>query len=202
MAKGSFYVYALFDPREPSERPFYIGKGSGSRAYAHLTEEGQSRKNQRIKEIQTSQREMTVRQLVTELGEIDAIRVEAQLIAAYGTVDTGGILLNKVVPSGKRKGASKKVIVPPGATEKAQLGLDLLKESILELASANPDGIRNADAVSHLGLQSDHDGQQRNYLSWSVLGILMREGKVQKEAASGSRATRYKYRKIGNTGSV
>jgi hypothetical protein len=202
MPTGSFYVYALLDPRENPPRPFYIGKGSGSRAYAHLSEDGQGRKNKRIREITAAGREVIVRQLVTDLSEAEALRVEAQLIAAHGIVDTGGILLNKVLPSGQAPARDISVTVPAGSVEKAQLGLTLLKESILELAAANPTGITNAHAVVTLGLQSDHDGKHPNYLSWSVLGILMREGRVKKITGASARDSRYEYVRIGQTGTA
>jgi len=138
MASGSFYVYALLDPRESPPRPFYIGKGSGSRAYAHMVEDGEGRKIRRIRDIESAGYAVIVRQLVSDLAEPDALRVEAQLIAAHGTLETGGILLNLVVPSGDIEGRGSTVTVPPGAVEKAQLGLGLLKEAILELAAVNP----------------------------------------------------------------
>lgn len=202
MATGSFYVYALLDPRENPPRPFYIGKGSGSRAYAHMVEDGEGRKIKRIRDVESAGYEVVVRQLVSDLSELDALRVEAQLIAAHGTLETGGILLNRVVPSGENEASGSVATVPTGAIEKAQLGLGLLKEAILELAAVNPKGITNADAVNCLGLQSDHGGKQRNYLSWSVLGVLMREGKVKKVTGSSPRDSRYKYVQIGQTGTV
>jgi hypothetical protein len=64
--------------------------------------------------------------------------------------------------------------------EKAQIGVELLKSAILELARANSDGILNSDAAKALGLQSDYLGGSKDYLSWSVLGILMREGKMKR----------------------
>ena len=72
-------------------------------------------------------------------------------------------------------------IVPSGAKEKAQHGLSLIKEAILELAKANPKGVSNAETAHLLGLRSDHAGKQKDYLTYSVLGILMGEGKVEKE---------------------
>jgi uncharacterized protein len=33
---GAFYVYALKDPRTSPAKPFYIGKGVGTRAWDHL----------------------------------------------------------------------------------------------------------------------------------------------------------------------
>lgn len=198
MPSGSFYVYALFDPAAPTT-PFYIGKGSGSRAYAHMDEEGEGRKNQRIRAIQTSGKQVVVRQLVSGLSEVEALRIEAQLIAAHGVVETGGPLLNKVVPTGNVRQRSD-ITVPHGATEKAQLGLELLKEAILEVAASNADGVTNAHLVNHLGLQSDYNGEQRNFLSWSVLGILMREGRIRMERKVSPRITRYYHVPIGKTG--
>jgi len=199
MAAGSFYVYALFDPLEDVTRPFYIGKGSGSRAYAHMDEEGQGRKNQRIRDIERAGSQVVVRQLVSGLAEADALRIEAQLIAAHGVVETGGCLLNRVVPTGVIRNRPF-IRVPPGATEKAQLGLEFLKEAILEVAAANPEGVTNAQVVNHLGLHSDYNGEQKNYLSWSVLGILMREGRIKMERQNTPRVTLYHHVPIGKTG--
>ena len=36
----------------------------------------------------------------TSASEVQAVKLEAELIAAYGTEDTGGLLTNSVVPSG------------------------------------------------------------------------------------------------------
>lgn len=104
--------------------------------------------------------------------------MEAELISAFGTIETGGVLTNAVVPSGLGGKSRKSVVVPQGAIERAQLGLKLIKAAILELAKASPDGITNADAASLLGLRSDYRGKQKDYLSYSVLGLLMREGKI------------------------
>ena len=72
------------------------------------------------------------------------------------------------------------MVVPQGAVERAQLGLELLKTAILELAKASPEGITNSDAASLLGLRSDYRGKQKDYLSYSVLGLLLREGKIKR----------------------
>ena len=59
--------------------------------------------------------------------------------------------------------------------EKAQVALELLKSAVLELAQANPDGITNSDTAKTLGLQSNYLGGSKDYLSWSLLGLLMQE---------------------------
>jgi uncharacterized protein len=62
----------------------------------------------------------------------------------------------------------------------AQQGLNLVKQSIIQLLEQHPEGLRNVEIASSLGLRSDHEGKQEDYLSYSVLGILMRSGIVLK----------------------
>jgi hypothetical protein len=178
MATNFYYVYALKDPRRSPALPFYIGKGTGSRASDHLINPDNTKKYARILEIRNSGYEPLVDILIDDLTEVQALKLEAELISAHGTVETGGILLNAVVPSGLGGKSRNGIIMPQGCVERAQLGLEFLKSAIYELAKANPSGIMNADAASLLGLRSDYRGKQKDYLSYSVLGLLMREGKV------------------------
>lgn len=180
MATNFFYVYALKDPRTSPARPFYIGKGTGSRAYDHVVVPDRTRKHARIKEILDSGTKPLIDILVEDLTESQALRLEAELIAAFGTEDTDGLLTNSVVPTGLGGKQRKNIVVPQGAVERAQLGLEFVKAAILELAKANPEGITNSDAASLLGLRSDYRGRQKDYLSYSVLGLLLREGKVKR----------------------
>jgi len=173
-----FYIYALKDPRSSPAKPFYIGKGTGNRAWDHTLRVDATRKGKRIVEIRSQGHEVVTAVLADELTEAQALKLEAELIAAFGTEDTGGLLTNSVMPSGMTPKIRSSLTVPAGITEKAQIGLELLKSAILELAQANPDGITNSDASKSLGLQSDYAGGSKDYLSWSVLGLLMREGKM------------------------
>lgn len=184
MTETSFYVYALKDPRSSPAMPFYIGKGSGSRAHDHLVRPDGTRKGMRIQQIKASARKVLVSILVDQISEAQAIRLEAELIAAFGTEDTGGILTNAVVPSGLGKKSRPSIIVPQGAREKAQIGLNLLKQAILEFAKANTNGITNSDCASLLGLRSDYGGGSKDYLSYSIIGLLMRDGKLERESKS------------------
>lgn len=63
---------------------------------------------------------------------------------------------------------------------KAAAGLALIKEAILAHLGRSPGGLRNAQIARDLGLESVHEGRQKDYLTYSVLGILLRERLVQK----------------------
>jgi len=184
-SETTFYVYALKDPRTSPARAFYIGKGTGTRSFDHLVKPDNTRKGQRIQEIQAEGKKVLVERLVDGLSQAQSLRLEAELIAAFGTIDTDGLLTNSVMPSALARKSKVGLVVPSGAKEKAQVGLDLLKDAVLDLARANPDGITNGEAASVLGLKSDYGGGVKDYLSYSVLGILMREGKVERDAEKG-----------------
>ncbi len=178
--RSVFYVYALKDPRSNPARAFYIGKGTGTRAWEHELQIDQSAKGRRISEIHKAGLKVLTIKLVEGLSEPEALRVEAELIGAFGTQDRGGLLTNVVVPSGTRLSKRSDLIVPSGSVEKAQIALDHLKGAVFETVKANKNGLTNYDVANSLGLQSDYGGGSKNYLSYSVLGILMREGKVKR----------------------
>jgi uncharacterized protein len=178
---SSYYVYALKDSRTSPALTFYVGKGVGTRSHDHLVKPDATRKGARIREILASGGQVLVSRLVDAITESQAIKLEAELISALGTVDTGGLLTNSVLPSGLSAKVRASVTVPSGVKEKAQLGLSLLKDAVLELTRANVKGISNSDAASLLGLRSDYGGGSKDYLSYSVIGILMREGKLERD---------------------
>lgn len=160
-----YYIYALKDPRVSPARPFYIGKGTGSRAWEHTLRIDRTRKGARIAEIQDSGHLVVTTVLADDLTEAQALKLESELISAFGTEATGGLLTNSVVPSGAQGKPRRGVTVPAGSVEKAQVGLNLLKSAVLELAQANPAGITNSDTSKALGLQSDYAGGSKDYLS-------------------------------------
>ncbi len=184
MATNFFYVYAIKDPRQSPAKPFYIGKGTGSRAFDHLVKPDATPKYRRIREIQNAGFKPLVEILVEDLTESQALRLEAELISAFGTLDTGGLLTNSVVPQGLGTSRRKDIVIPHGSIERAQLGLEFLKSSVVELAKTNPSGISNSDAASVLGLRSDYRGKQKDYLSYSVIGLLLREGRLVRDENS------------------
>jgi len=67
------------------------------------------------------------------------------------------------------------------ARERAQAGLALLKEAIVLLLETHPEGLRNSEVADSLDIHSDYGGQQQDYLSWSLLGLLLNEGTIARE---------------------
>ncbi len=188
----NYYVYSLKDPREKPAKVFYIGKGTGSRATDHLKRADDTRKGRHIQKIIDSGKTPIVARIVDELTEEQALQVELELISSFGTIDTGGSLYNTVIPRSVQRKIDEKITVPHGAVEKAQLGLELIKSSITALSEENPEGITNSDCAHYLGLQSDNDGSQQDYLTYSVLGLLLKDGVLE----SIKIGNRRKYKKL------
>lgn len=183
MAQNPFYVYALKDPREKPVKPFYIGKGTGNRAWEHQANVDDSEKGKLIQQIKDSGHSVIHTIIADDLSEQQALKIEAELISAFGIRSQGGLLTNKVRPNPDNVSHKVKANVPDGCYEKAQIGLDFLKSAVMELAKANPAGISNSDAAKYLGLQSDYGGGSKDYLSYSVIGLLMKEGRLKRNAA-------------------
>lgn len=77
-----YYVYVYIDPRNFEE--FYYGKGKGSRKDAHLYEESDTNKAQRIAEIRKAGREPIVRVIAAHLTEPEALLIEKTLLWKLG----------------------------------------------------------------------------------------------------------------------
>jgi hypothetical protein len=63
----------------------------------------------------------------------------------------------------------------------AELALKQLKGAVWQHLVDRPGENRNSEIAVALGLQSHHSGSQRDYLTYSVLGLLMDEGRVVTE---------------------
>lgn len=185
MSVNPFYVYALKDPRSKPMKIFYIGKGTGSRKIQHLrgSDKQNTEKNRIIDEIKKSGYKVFVDELVGNLTETEALKIEAELIAAFG-IRPNGSLVNIIKPNVDIKKRDMNINIPLGCYENAQNGLELIKKAILELLIANKNGLSNADISKYLGLQSSHNGGQQDYLIYSILGNMMKEKKIKKETSN------------------
>ena len=64
--------------------------------------------------------------------------------------------------------------------QKAETGLQLVQDAVLDLLSEHREGLTNAQIANELGLHSDYEGHHQGYLSWSVMGLLLNANKVEK----------------------
>jgi len=119
--------------------------------------------------------------IADDLTEEQALKIEAELISAFGIRSQGGLLTNRVRPNPDNISKKVRANIPDGCYEKAQMGLGLIKSAIMEFARANPFGITNSDASKYLGLQSDYGGGSKDYLAYSILGLLMKEGRMERK---------------------
>jgi hypothetical protein len=99
---NKYYVYAIIDPN--SDRPLYIGKGTGNRYKQHLTDKPEychnKRLNGRIAKIRKLYgKDPEIKILQDNLEESVAYDMEAELIRTYGRLnyDFHGILLNHLI---------------------------------------------------------------------------------------------------------
>jgi len=66
----------------------------------------------------------------------------------------------------------------------AAKGLILIKRAVLNyIRLRGEDGARNIEIVNELELSSDYEGKNRNYLVWSIVGILLSEGQIEYRGA-------------------
>jgi hypothetical protein len=79
---SNYYVYVYFDPRNFDM--LYVGKGKGSRKYAHLPNEAGTATERRIHEIERAGREPFIKVVAANLTEEQALLVEKALIWRTG----------------------------------------------------------------------------------------------------------------------
>ncbi|GAB4460950.1 MAG: hypothetical protein OHK0029_25650 [Armatimonadaceae bacterium] len=70
--------------------------------------------------------------------------------------------------------------------EHAQRALSELKGAVQQFVKNNL-GTTSAKVTHALGLESDFQGSQKNYLAWSILGILVNENQIRTEKQGRSR---------------
>lgn len=70
---------------------------------------------------------------------------------------------------------------------KAENGNALIEEAIIALLHNHIEGLSNTEIARILNLESSHEGSQINYLTYSVLGNLMKNGSVIKKRIRGNK---------------
>jgi hypothetical protein len=54
-----------------------------------------------------------------------------------------------------------------------------MKHAVIDCISSHPGGCGNADVAEELGIRSDFERKQKDYPSYSILGLLIGEGRVR-----------------------
>jgi len=178
MSSHNFHVYAIKDPRTSPARPFYVGKGTEIQSHEDLMQPDDSPRYARIEQIFESGHKPVVDIMIEDLTEDQAARLEAELIAAFGTEETGGLLTNLIVPRENEEKRHDHLVVPQGCLERAHIGLDLLKGGVLGLVKANPGGVTHGEVADTLRMPSLHGKSHTDHLPCAMLELLMEEGKI------------------------
>jgi len=63
----------------------------------------------------------------------------------------------------------------------AQHGVINLKLAVLKLLCEQGAAMSNADIGKRLGIVSDYEGHHKHYFSWSLLGMMLKDGTVRKK---------------------
>jgi hypothetical protein len=74
--------------------------------------------------------------------------------------------------------------------ERSKAARTELENAILDYLEAKPEGAINNEIARDLGLESDFNGSQKNYLSYSVLGGLLKQGKIERFEIDGRKPFR------------
>jgi hypothetical protein len=60
----------------------------------------------------------------------------------------------------------------------AQRGLGMIRRAIRELLGGYPNGLTNYQVAQQLGIEVSFGGSHKNYLTYSVLQLMVQEGEV------------------------
>jgi hypothetical protein len=76
--------------------------------------------------------------------------------------------------------------------ELAQSGYCQIRAAIVGLLEQNTKGLTHADIVGALGLYSEYEGKHTNYLTWSILGNLIKDNIIEYSGSGKNRVYKLK----------
>jgi hypothetical protein len=82
----------------------------------------------------------------------------------------------------------------PSAHEKAQFGLWLIEDAIVDLLWKKSDWVRHSEIQDELGLRSTYRGKHGGYLSGTILERLVDRGVIDREGEGQGVETRFRLR--------
>ena len=180
MSATAYYVYSLNDTRTNPPTTFYIGKGTGGRVHDHHHSIDGTQKGKYIQKLREEGRQFTETILASDLTDKQARELEGKIQIAMR--EAGADLTNRVISRVDNISISRSdLAAPEEALKLARKGLQMLKKAILTFLAANPQGITNAQAARYLKLQSHFKGKQKDYLTWSVIGLLVNDDRITHE---------------------
>lgn len=138
MNQNKFYVYALSDPI--NRKPFYIGKGSGNRAYQHLNRDKVNRRKRLIIDnLKIIGLMPIVTIIMNDLNEKDAYSIEYLLIknSKYYNVDLVNVVGIKIPPSRKGCSLSKETKLKISLSSKGKSKQNMSNETKSKISSKN-----------------------------------------------------------------
>jgi hypothetical protein len=190
---SEFYVYTYTDPL--TDDVIYIGKGKGSRLYAHLCPSKQTDTlfYRKLKKMKREGRSPIVEKLFTELTEREAFDFETFCILSLGRkADKTGTLLNLTVggegASGCRASDETRRKVSESRTKRPVVSLDLETGEITHYESISATGFGRANIGQCLiGKRDSAYGRLWFEGSTSIDEILESRNKVKIRARTSSR---------------
>jgi hypothetical protein len=114
---------------------------------------------------------------------------EAAGEAERGEEEDAGVWERFDTSGGVYRGAAdgRGVTMTNSLKQRAQEARSELESSILELLKQKPTGLRNSEIARELGLETDFQGRQKNYLTYSILGGLLARGEVRRREVAGKK---------------
>ena len=205
MENNNFYTYQLIDPR--TNKPFYIGKGTGDRMNQHMIEARGCRdkwtnkiKCQIINSIENLGRKVIVEKIQDNVSEDEAYDMEIALILQYGKIIDGSGILSNIADGGQGGNGIGKPVQSYTTTGALIQSFKTLKEAarIVGVHKSTICAALNGRTTMAGGYRWGYNGeppnmaQNKNFTSvdqYDILGVFVKSFSSVTEAAAEVKTT-------------